>query len=221
MDDGQQKRRRLSAAGLGTAKQIAPLDRRRNGLLLDRCGSGEAELADALQQILVKPQFREWHATRSPFLSSVSIAGTPATGREAGRCMECTPRWRLRYTAHRRCIQFCRTYAAVASSPRSCRSRTSVACTPPSRCRPRTQMIVSSSAAVRYGVPSPVSVMVTALCPDRLTLRHPRFAPRLYAAATCLTQSTIDRHRSSESSFNRTAPSVSDLTSRAAHSSRM
>src|SRR5690349_20148576 len=86
MDNGQQKRRRLSTAGLGTAKQIPSLDRRRNCLLLDRCGSGEAELADALQQILVKPQFREWHATRRPFVSSAryrSPARRPRGDRQA------------------------------------------------------------------------------------------------------------------------------------------
>ena len=60
VEDRQQERRGLAAAGLGAGEHVAALERRRNRVGLDRRGPGEAELLDAFEQAGVKLQIVEW-----------------------------------------------------------------------------------------------------------------------------------------------------------------
>jgi len=61
VEDGQQERRRLAAPRHGTGQDVATLEARRNGVLLDRRGAGEAHLLDAAEEIGVKPERGKWH----------------------------------------------------------------------------------------------------------------------------------------------------------------
>jgi hypothetical protein len=53
----QQERHRLAAAGHGAGEHVASRHRGGNGVGLDRRRSREAELLDALQQILMQLEF--------------------------------------------------------------------------------------------------------------------------------------------------------------------
>ena len=78
VQDRQQERRRLSAARHGAGEHVPSRKRRRDGIGLDRCRAGEAELLDALQKARVEVETTERHGVpprrRSP---SRPIGGGP------------------------------------------------------------------------------------------------------------------------------------------------
>jgi hypothetical protein len=61
VQDRQAERRRLAAAGGGAGQHVAAGHRRRDRLLLDRGGAGEAELANAAEQQRIEAEGAEWH----------------------------------------------------------------------------------------------------------------------------------------------------------------
>jgi hypothetical protein len=61
MQDRQQKRGRLPAAGLRAGQQVFARKRGRNRLGLNRCRAGEPELANALQKVGMEVERRERH----------------------------------------------------------------------------------------------------------------------------------------------------------------
>ena len=54
MQDRQQERGRLAAAGHRAGEQIASLERRRNRFSLDRCRTGEAEILESPEEVGMK-----------------------------------------------------------------------------------------------------------------------------------------------------------------------
>jgi hypothetical protein len=61
MQDRQEERGGLAAARHGTREQVAPLQRRRDGIGLDGRRPSEAQLLEALEQIGVEIEGAEWH----------------------------------------------------------------------------------------------------------------------------------------------------------------
>ena len=61
VQDRQQERGGLAAAGHGAGEHVAPLQRRRDGVGLDGRRPGEAELLEALEQIGMELEGAEWH----------------------------------------------------------------------------------------------------------------------------------------------------------------
>ena len=61
VEDREQERRRLPAAGHGAGEHVAPLEGGRNGVFLDRGGAGKAEFLHALEEAGVKLEATERH----------------------------------------------------------------------------------------------------------------------------------------------------------------
>ena len=84
VQDRQQKRRRLAAAGHRAGEQIAPFERRRNGVRLDGRRPGEPEILEAAEQIRVKLETGEWHCgdlPRAAVSDRAGIAGRASAAR--------------------------------------------------------------------------------------------------------------------------------------------
>src|SRR5581483_4247858 len=84
LHDGKEERRRLAAARHRTGADVASGERRRDGLLLDRCRARESELADRAEEGGVEVERGERHvAGHAPIARP---AANPSTLRRA-RCV--------------------------------------------------------------------------------------------------------------------------------------
>ena len=61
VEDRQQERGRLAAAGHGAGEDVAALERRRNGVGLDRGRPGETEVFEASEEVGVELELAERH----------------------------------------------------------------------------------------------------------------------------------------------------------------
>ena len=64
VQDRQQERRRLAAAGHRAGEHVPALERRRNRICLDRRRTGEPEILQTAEQVGVELELAEWHRER-------------------------------------------------------------------------------------------------------------------------------------------------------------
>src|SRR5205085_10640610 len=96
VENRQQKRRRLPAAGSRGGQDVLAGHGRRDGVVLDGRGAGEAELLDAAGHIGVESKFRKWHAGRivshSPWPSHRPSTTSPSISTTStAACMSRSP----------------------------------------------------------------------------------------------------------------------------------
>ena len=91
VQDGQDEGRGLAAARHRAGQEVAALEGGRDGLLLDGGGPGEAELADAAQQVGVEAEVGKGHGGR--VLSAIPACWSE-TGDFAGEAaVRAAPEW--------------------------------------------------------------------------------------------------------------------------------